>query len=237
MKNRNNYSIAISLIGLIAALFFARPVIAGEVVGEVLNLSGLLFAEKSDGTLMTLEQGSGVETGDTLVTRNRAYARIKFIDDSTVTLRPNSQFVVKSFNFVPKRTEDDSSVLNLVKGGLRTITGQIGKRGDKEDYQMSTPAGIIGIRGTMFTVRICQDDCNGLENGVYFTVLEGAVAISNNAGTLEVAAGQTAFSRDIDTMPVIIPIENALLISLGNLDYPDFGGLDGDGDAAGCEVR
>lgn len=47
----------------------------------------------------------------------------------------------------------------LVKGGFRSVSGLIGKV-SREDYRVSTPVATIGIRGTLFTARICQGQCS-----------------------------------------------------------------------------
>ncbi len=52
---------------------------------------------------------------------------------------------------------------SLLKGGLRTIMGAIGKR-KPDACQMRTTVATIGIRGTHFCVLFCQADCQNQRN-------------------------------------------------------------------------
>ena len=132
-----------------AALLCAAPAWAGPAVGTVVNLSGPLLARKADGTVKVLAVKSSVEQGDTLISEKDTYARIRFIDNSEITLRPNSQLKIDNFSFEEDKPEQDSAAFNLVKGGLRAVTGTLGKR-NKEKFGMNTPTATIGIRGTIF---------------------------------------------------------------------------------------
>lgn len=122
---------------------------AGQVAGTVRNLSGPLMAKKADGRIKVLSVKSEVEEGDTLVSEKNTYALIRFIDNSEITLKPGSSFKIESFAYDESRPEADSATFNLVKGGLRSVTGLLGKR-NKEKFEMKTPTATIGIRGTTF---------------------------------------------------------------------------------------
>lgn len=122
---------------------------AAQAAGTVANLSGPLLAKKADGTVKVLSVKSVVEEGDTLIAEKDTYARIRFTDNSEITLRPGTQLKIDSFNFEEDKPEKDSAAFNLVKGGLRAVTGTLGKR-SKERFGMNTPTATIGIRGTIF---------------------------------------------------------------------------------------
>ncbi|HEY8025774.1 MAG TPA: FecR family protein [Burkholderiaceae bacterium] len=138
---------ALALAGLITVV----PAHAGQVVGTVTDVSGPLLARRADGTVKALAAQSTVEQGDTLVTEKGTYARIKFIDNGDITLRPNTQFKIENFSYEATKPEADSAIFTLFKGGLRSITGLLGKR-NKERFGLNTPTATIGIRGTIFIV-------------------------------------------------------------------------------------
>lgn len=196
-------STAISFI--LAVLLFALPAMAGEVAGTVTHLSGPLFALKGDGTRKALSQKSSVEEGDTLVTEKRTYARIKFIDNSEVTLRPGSQLVVEKFSYDKKKPEQDNAVFNLVKGGLRAVSGNVGKRGDKDSYKMNTLSATIGIRGTHYGASHCTTDCGKLPSGLYVDVADGSIVVSNQGGERVFDAGQFGYVQDSGSPPISLP--------------------------------
>lgn len=132
---------------------------AAQIAGTVTHLSGPLLAKKADGTVKILSTKSNVEQGDTLVTEKETYARIRFIDNSEITLRPNSQFKIEDFSFEEESPEKDKASFNLVKGGLRAVTGVLGKR-SREKFGVNTPTATIGIRGTIFIAEYIPPEQN-----------------------------------------------------------------------------
>jgi hypothetical protein len=49
-------------------------------------------------------------------------------------------------------------LLDLVKGGMRAVTGAIAQR-RPEAYKVRTPVATLGVRGTEYYLRICEQDC------------------------------------------------------------------------------
>jgi hypothetical protein len=133
-------------------LAFGNAAWAAQVAGVVARLSGPLLAKKADGSVKVLGLKSEIESGDTLVSEKNTYAQIKFIDNSEITLRPGTTFKVDNFAFDEGKPENDSASYSLVKGGLRSITGLMGKR-NKEKFSLKTPNATIGIRGTTFVAQ------------------------------------------------------------------------------------
>ncbi|WP_229458921.1 FecR family protein [Massilia glaciei] len=129
---------------------------AAQVAGTVVNLSGPLLAKKASGVVKVLALRSEVEEGDTLVSERNTYARIKFIDDSEITIKPGTTFKVESFAFDAGAPAKDSATFSLLKGGLRSITGLLGRR-NKEKFLLRTPVATIGIRGTTFNVEYVEE--------------------------------------------------------------------------------
>lgn len=233
MKTRTT---AISLL-LLAALLVVCPVsLAETAVGKVTHLSGPLFAKKADGTTRVLSVNSAVEPGDTLVTEKKTYARVKFTDNGEVSLRPGTQFKVSEYSFDQAKPAEDKAVFNLIKGGMRSITGAIGKRGNQESYKLMTDTAVAGVRGTTYECRICDGNCGSLPNGMYLFVLEGTVRVTNNAGSQDVGAGQYVFVQSMNSAPRILPgnpgIDFTLPASIG--DSPKDGAKPVD---PGCIVR
>jgi hypothetical protein len=148
MRNPRPKCIAIKALLFAALLLFGHAAWA-QVVGVVAHLSGPLVAKKANGTVKVLAVKSEVENGDTLVSEKNTYAQIKFIDQGEITLRPNTTFRIENFAYDAAKPEGDSASFDLVKGGLRSITGLLGHR-NKEKFALKTPSATIGIRGTTF---------------------------------------------------------------------------------------
>lgn len=148
MRNQRQNFTAIKGLLFAALLMFGSAAWA-QVVGVVAHLSGPLVAKKANGTVKVLAAKSEVENGDTLVSEKNTYAQIKFIDNGEITLRPGTTFKIEKFAYDANKPDGDAAKFDLVKGGLRSITGLLGKR-NKEKFEMKTPSATIGIRGTTF---------------------------------------------------------------------------------------
>ena len=190
---------------------------AGQVAGTVVHLSGPLIVKKADGSVKILARKSEVEQGDTLVAEKGTYAQIRFIDNSEITLRPDTTFKIEAFAFDEAKPDADSASFNLVKGGLRSVTGMLGKR-NKEKFSLKTPTATIGIRGTTFVAQYVGAGAvppagapgkapvpPALASGLYVHVIDGLIAISNKGGAMNFAAGQFGFVPSNTTPPVIVP--------------------------------
>ena len=233
---------AISLL-VVVLLLTATLLFAGQAA-TVTHVSGPLAARKADGVMKAISIGSKVEEGDTVVTEKRTYARLKFSDGSEVTLKPNSQFKIEKFSYDQGKPKEDSASLSLIKGGLRTITGQVGKRGNQDSYKMKTPTATIGIRGTVYDAQFCQgDSCGAVKAGLYLAVTNGSVVITNTSGvqtTLQVKAGQYVYVQNPVTPPVVLPSKPNIpfnpppSVGSGAAGAPKGGG---GGAASDCQVR
>lgn len=191
---------------MVLLLWACTALAQAAVAGVVVKLSGPMSARGGDGTLKTLALNSEVSSGDTLATEAQTYALVRFIDRSELTLRPNTTLVVDRFAYDEARAEGDSAAFTLVKGGLRSITGLLGKR-SKEKFSVKTPSATIGIRGTTFlleyiTVAGEAAASPGLASGLHVHVSEGGISLVNGAGQFQYDPGQFGYIKDYATRPV-----------------------------------
>ncbi|MGA9665907.1 MAG: FecR domain-containing protein [Gallionella sp.] len=128
---------------------------AAEVAGTVGNMSGTLVVQRVDGTVTVVGPKSKLYAGDMLITAKDSYAQVEMNDGTKMTLRPNSNLRIESYQFRKEAPGDDNIVLRLLKGGFRTVTGLIGKRGNPDAYKLRAATATIGIRGTDFSTRLC----------------------------------------------------------------------------------
>jgi hypothetical protein len=214
---------ALTLAGL---LFAAAGALSGlahaaNSAGQVTHLSGVLTAKRADGSSKLFSVKSEVLEGDTLTTEQDTYARIKFADNSEVVMRPNSQLKVASYSFNEAKPESDSVILDMLRGGLRSVTGLIGKR-NREAVKVTTATATIGIRGTHFGALMCQNDCGGIptvtgrppENGLHLDVTDGAIVVKNQAGEQVITSGQFGFVRSLTAPPVIVPPQQGVPVTM-----------------------
>ena len=204
---------------MLLALFSAGALADGA--GTVMHLSGTLSVQRADGGVRVLSQKSEVNPGDLLTTQRDSYAQINFADGSSMTMRPNTQVRIEQYNFVQDRPQDDNSLLRLVKGGLRTVTGLVGKRGNQDAYKIGTKMATIGVRGSSGdTIDNSDGDCQGvtpgcekLPQGVFHTTYTGSYIMQNEGGTQIIGEGQFGFARDRNTRPALLPGDPGLILS------------------------
>jgi len=180
---------------------------AWAAAAYVSNMSGTLSALKPDGKVVLLSQKSEVEQGYLLTTEKDSYALIKFTDGGEITLRPNSTIKIEKYGFNEEKPEQDGFVFSLVKGGLRSITGLIGKRGNRDAYRLNTATATIGIRGTHFGA--LWSIGRGMPDGLYLDVIDGVINAANEQGNLDYGAGQFGFVGP-GMKPVLLPKDPGL---------------------------
>lgn len=202
----------------VSAPKIARAIAAGALLapllafaqGTVQYLSGTLSVQRANGTVAALAERSSVGAGDVITTQRDSYAQLRFSDGGQVTLRPETQVRIESYAYDEGRPERDSFAMQLFKGGLRSLTGLIGKRtNNRNAYRMVTSTATIGIRGTDYTAIQIDPPKSGetgsLPPGVYVTVADGAVAFISGGVEQLVGVGQAAFSASFNLPPRLIP--------------------------------
>jgi len=238
MENRPRRISAASLLA--GLLLFASSAFAGGA-GVVTHLSGTLSVKRADGTSKMLSVKSEVQAGDLLTTEQETYARIKFADGGEIVLRPGTQLKVDSYAYDEAKPEAGSSLMSLVKGGFRAVTGLIGKR-NKDNVSFSTPTATIGIRGTHFGALFCQNDCGGIPtasgqtpaNGLHVDVASGAISLSNTAGQIQINTGQFGFVAP-GAPPAIVPPQQGIQVTMPTNISQNKGSGQGVGKAGGSE--
>jgi hypothetical protein len=145
---------AVLPVALVLAL--TRAALA-QPVGEVEFARGAGFAQAAGQSPRILGKGLALAEGDRLTTSDGAAAIIKLKDGTRMTVRPNSELEIQQFKF-KENAPNNSMVMNLLRGGLRAITGLISKNAP-DAARLRTPTATLGIRGTDFDARLCAKDC------------------------------------------------------------------------------
>jgi hypothetical protein len=184
------------------ALLLLPPLACAQ--GTIQHLSGTLFVQRADGSVRLLSERSEVRQGDTVTTERDSYAQVRFTDGAVVTLRPNTQVRLDTYRFVDAQPGNDNFALALLKGGLRKVTGLIGRRGTRAAFKLATPTATVGIRGTDFSV-IHVEAGTGAAPGTYFTVNEGAIGLTSGGVEQLIGVGQTGFATSFFATPQIVP--------------------------------
>ncbi|GAA4422152.1 FecR family protein [Acidovorax lacteus] len=165
-----------------AALVAAWPLQSLAAAGLVQFSTGDVQLRRA-GSTSAVSKGLPVEAGDVLLTGADGRAQIRFSDGGLVALYPGSQFTVTRYADTGNPAQDQFAV-SLLQGGLRAITGLIGKR-EPRNYQVTTPTAVVGIRGSAFLVAF---------NAVGEVVVSGEedeIEVCTRAGCVGVKAGES----------------------------------------------
>jgi len=172
-------------------------------VGEVILTRGQVIAVGQNKKSRDLDVGDGVFVGDKIVTGEDGFVRLLMVDDARLDLRCYSIMVIEKYDL---QTTRRSSILKLLQGSLRKISGEIGKSKD-DVYEMKTPVASVGVRGTEYALRVFQSKgCDGSvdtdDEGLYLKVIEGLVDVHNKAAKTAVAKNDTLYIPLPDKAPV-----------------------------------
>lgn len=247
---------AAALLGATQAAAQSSP---PPAAGRVSYLSGTMYVQTADKKTRILARDSSIYNGDVITTEKTTVARIEFGDGSSLSLKPRTQVKIDGFAFDEARPENDSLLYSLVKGGLRAVTGLIGKR-NRQGYRASTVTATIGIRGTRFGMLLCDEnekedpaclkaleeakDRQPGEPALVFDVEEGSIEVKNDGGSQVFNVGQAGVASSSKSAPQTLPENPGLNESLPSLTAarPGPGGLGGssglgsDADAS-CTVQ
>ena len=150
-----------SILFLTGLLIFTSGLQAADGTATLVASHGEVMAISAN-VERSLTQGDPVYVEDQVITGDKSFAMLQFIDGAMVTVRPNSKIIIEQYVF--NGGEEDVALLNLVEGGLRIITGAMAKS-RPESYKVQTPVALMGVRGTEFAIMLCGDQICDEEEG------------------------------------------------------------------------
>ena len=136
-------------------------------------------------------QGLDVFHNETVVTAQASATRVRFKDESQLSVGPTSQVKLDDFVYDPDPKFSAVSI-SMVTGVFRFVGGKL----SSERFKITTPAGSIAVRGTVFTVLILD---NG---GEYIAVESGTIYVTCHQGvTVALRAGEMTYIRSAQGSP------------------------------------
>jgi hypothetical protein len=174
-------------------------IVQTKQVGTVGSIKGLALAMDKNGKEGRLLESSIVYEGDRLSTSKGAELVVKMIDGAEIRVKPDSSVRISEYTMKSGFESGSTSIIDLIKGGLRKITGSIGAN-PLSIYRFHTGVMTIGVRGTDFVVKLCKEnDCeqsagrNQNDTRLHVVVLDGVITLEDEEGMQgELALGQYA---------------------------------------------
>jgi hypothetical protein len=99
------------------------------------------------GTTRPLVAGGDIFARETVRTGEQSTAQLLFLDETSLSVGPQSEVTLDRFVYDPNRGRGQV-VVNATRGALRFVSGSQ----QSSSYQIRTPVATIGVRGTAFDV-------------------------------------------------------------------------------------
>lgn len=188
-------------------------------VGEVSRIKGLVTATDKNGKVSSLKSASPLFEGDRVKTSSDAAVIIRMIDGAEMHIKPDSSVRITEYVMKSGFERGSRSIIDLIKGGLRKITGSIAAN-PLSVYRFHSGVITIGVRGTDYVVKLCKaNDCeqsagrNDDDSRLHVAVLDGVITLQDEEGVQgELALGQYAVAdRDkVVMVPDAPPVKGLL---------------------------
>ena len=219
-----------------------------RVVGRIALLRGRASAIEDGRDARALSVGAAVYERDQIQTGIQSYLVIAFNDDTRVTMSPQSAFRIEEHEYRPEQPDENNSFMSFLQGGLRVVTGLIGRLNQKA-FRVATPTATIGIRGTGFDV-VCEGACvdpnamrnpaadtfigrllrffvrpayaQGVANRTFYKAWQGQIALLHgDEREYLLETGRTVYMTSAFSTPVPVADIPALLGTFGGGPRPD----------------
>src|SRR2546427_246674 len=181
--------------------------------GKFLSVFGDVRVISRDGAPRAAQREAEFREGESIITGAGALAQLRMFDGALMSVRGDTEIKLERFSYAGEQDRNASFLMSVLKGGLRTITGAIGRQ-NRERYRITTATVTIGVRGTDFEIVHVplQAGSREVPAGTYDRVFEGVTSMENRAGVmLLVSRDQTAFAALQGTTPPVLVAPPAAL--------------------------
>jgi hypothetical protein len=211
---------------LAVAWTMAQPDISlAEVVGRFLKVEGRVdLLKKGQTPPVQPKVQDGLEPGDVILTQNPGRAQVRFVDDSVLTIAPESRVVIDTYMYDAAKGSRNA-VLQVFDGLVNTVVTQAAKGQEKPNFIMKTSTAVMGVRGTEWYAKVKKDSTDiYLKSGQLLVrninpKVAGEILLNAMEKT-QVNANQPPGSPQHFEMQEIAPLQK----QLGNDDDPASGG-------------
>lgn len=139
--------LCLCLLGLWPLAVQAAP------VGTFIQVEGsvdLLKGGKVPG--IPVKAQGAVAVGDVVRTKSQSRAQIKFVDDTVLTIAPESRITIEEYMFDAARGER-KAVVGVLRGLVHTAVEKVYPKAEP-DFIMKTHTAVLGVRGTRWYTRL-----------------------------------------------------------------------------------
>lgn len=175
-----------------------------DVLGEVITLQGDVFKQsKGEESSKRIGLKFGIKKGDVITTGQKSYVKIRLIDNTSISIGPESHFSFRNYKF--ESITDRNAAFDLLKGKMRIKVNNKIERGSLE---FNTQSLAMGVRGTEFLAT--QDISKDGKSTEQIALLSGALTINGKHTTIDqsIKPNQIVRAKMIDKKKINIKVEN-----------------------------
>lgn len=196
MTTAMNSSIYLNLRATLVLLACATAwtATAQTPAGQAQYAQGVVMVSRAGTPGIVLAKGGAIQAGDTITTGEKSSTQLRFSDGGFIALQANSKFSINGY-VDAKDADKDQFFVDLASGGMRAITGLIGKL-KPSNYKVTTPTALIGVRGSGFNI------VHNADGTLSVTTELDAIEVCNKGGCLGLNVGESALVRNAQDKPV-----------------------------------
>jgi hypothetical protein len=179
---------------VLVSMFLIMGVLAGPVsaatVGAFIQVEGTVeVLHQGKPPAVPVKVRDGVNQGDLVRTKSQSRAQLQFVDDTVVTVSPESSILIEDYLYDAPQGYRQAA-LNLFRGLAYTAVNRI-LQTEKPDFVLKTHTAVFGVRGTrFFTLAAVKYSGNYLEQGAGEVTSLAAPAQPVRLNTMEFAVAQ-----------------------------------------------
>ena len=129
---------------------------AQEIIGKVNLARGTISAQYPGGSVRLLAKDSEVYEKDVITTSAGAFAMVVLNDETKVSIRPDTVISMDEYSDAPNQ---ENTSVRLFKGGMRAISGYMGKP-QTGNFRVSSRLGDAQMQDGKMDARFCDStDC------------------------------------------------------------------------------
>ncbi|MFA5112388.1 MAG: FecR family protein, partial [Desulfobaccales bacterium] len=142
-----------SVLVVLVVMLACSAAAGADAVGRLTMVEGRVELLKN-GKLpaITVKVDQPVGSGDVIRTKSLSRAQITFIDDSTLTISPESRIAIDEFKFDAAQNKRHA-VVEIFQGLALAVVNKIIKV-EEPDFVLKTHTAIVGVRGTEIGIRL-----------------------------------------------------------------------------------
>lgn len=177
--------------GLFVASMIAVPCAAQaqEPAGRILWTFGQVERVGADGVAKRVAAGDPVFEGDLIRSAPASQAQLVMNDEALMAVRADSSVKLAAYVYNGREDGTERAVVELLKGGLRSVTGAIG-RNNKDSYQLKSNHHTVGIRGT-------DHETFADDTGTFNRVSVGGTYLQGEDGRVDLSPGDVGFASHV----------------------------------------